>query len=61
MRERGGRLVKGSLESILYVKVRTMNTSWSTREINEAVKQGTELMYISREGTSLAAGRRLTG
>lgn len=61
MRERGRRLAKGSLESILYVKVRTVDNSWSSRELNEAAKQGTEQIYISRKETSLAAGRRMAG
>lgn len=41
--------------------MRPVDTSWSLRELNEAVKQGTELIYNLREETALAAGKRLTG
>lgn len=59
MRERGKRLAKTNSESILYARVRTVDTSWSLRELNEAFKLETELTYILREETSLAAGGKM--
>lgn len=54
MRRTGRRLGKASSESILYTTVRTVDSSWSPKGVSEALKQGSNLIYILKEETSLA-------
>lgn len=57
MREEGD--AKACSETIFYIKVRAVDTSWSLRELNMALKQGAELIYILGEKTPLASGRQI--
>lgn len=59
MRERGRTLPKASSEGILSTQVRTVDTSWSLRELNKSFKQGIELIHILRKEAFLAAERRI--